>query len=306
MATALIQPEFGVHHEPQLEAVHDPGEIFVLSGVSQVGRSNVDWTVAIPENRTYDGIGMFVPGYGGAACSSLKPAEEHVNQGLAMVWVNPARKSDVSVYSDLKDAQALHVRTIKVVLDGLRQQASTIKAKIPDGKRLDFTRTTLIPHSMGGLSATRYAQTEPGSTEAILHKASCGFGHPTPAELLADLPKGALAGLLHEVVPSVARGDIKVTLENTWQLVNYFRHLHVLTDGLSCLTDRVVDGTERLMSAGVHVDYEAYEHDILVRPDPSVAQYVNSHRMMRQAGHLAPIHKARAVARDSAKTILGL
>lgn len=306
MSTAMIQPEIGAQPEPMLEAVHDPGQIFKFAGEVTIGRSPVSWQAAVPENRIYDGWGMIVPGFSGVGCSSEAPGTGHVNEGMPTVVFNPARKSQKSFMEDLADGQAIHVATIKAVFAAVKEIEPTIKRTIPDSNNLDSGRQVLVPHSMGGLAATRYALGETGSTEAILHKASCGFGHPTLAELAMDVPKGALAGLIYELVPSLSRGDIKLTMANARQFIEYFRHLQVLAEAVSCLTDNSRGGTQQLMEAGVYVDYEAYQHDVLVRPDPGIAQFVHGHRIMPRAGHLAPIRKARHVARGSAKTIASL
>ncbi|MEO8785277.1 MAG: hypothetical protein ABI221_03145, partial [Candidatus Saccharimonadales bacterium] len=218
----------------------------------------------------------------------------------------PARRSDQSFLEDLADAQRLHALTIKSVFQAIIDKKLAIMSEVPDSSSLSLTRRSIVAHSMGGLSATLYARAETGSTESILHKASCGFGHPNLAELAASVPKGAFAGLRHELIPSLLRGDIALTKENGRQMLDYFRHRQALAEGLSCLRVNVCEDTQRLMDRGVQVDYEAYAHDILVRPDPGTAQFVHTHRIMPQAGHLAPIHKSRPVARGSAKTMLAL
>ena len=148
MSTAMIQPEFEVQSEPMLEAVHDPGQLYLHQGTLTVGRSVVNWNVVIPENRCYDGIGIMVPGYSGIGGSSVTPALAHAREGLAMAWYNPARYGEGTFYNNLLDAQSVHAATVKAVFSAIKDDRtipviSSTVLKNAQGKKRTGNLTTL-------------------------------------------------------------------------------------------------------------------------------------------------------------------
>lgn len=260
------------------------------------------WTLQVPENIAYDGLGTFVPGFSGIGGSSHGPRGAMVDEGFAFASYTPARKA-ASWYETARKPQVLHSKTIHEIGKAIAN-SSEVQQQAPNAKAIDWQKKLLLAHSMGGLGATEYALHAPGSVDAMMKLAACGYGHPTLAELAEDMPGGILGSSWHEILPSILRGYLPATKENLLDLIDYFKHVRVLLEGNSCLRHDTREDDADLRDGGIYIAYQAYEYDILVRADPSVAEHVDYHEIMPNAGHLAPIRKRRAVAHRVSEIIL--
>lgn len=278
---------------PPREGVFDSGTKSYAQGDTSLRGEEIDWTLTVPENLAYDGLAVIVNGYTGIGQSSKAPREALADNGIATLSFSPARHG-ANWLEGVTNPQRVHAIAIKKVLSDARQD-ETVR-KLFKREELEEGKLLLVPHSMGGLGASRFAETEAGSTDAIINLASVGFGHPTFRELLADIPKGSLPGVWHELIPSLIGGEIEASRRNIHDLRHYITKRRYPFEGLSCLLEDSRPRTARLRELGVFVAYQAYEHDILVRADDRVAEHVDHHEVMKNAGHLAPIRKAQAVA----------
>lgn len=288
---------------PLQEDVFDPGEIYNASGSLVVGREEIDWRLRVPEHLAYAGLAVVVPGFMGIHGSSSEPAKALAAQGIPTATYKPARKG-ISWYETVARPQVLHAKSVHEVGKAI-MDSSEIARFAPNLNNIDFERRLLIAHSMGGLGATLYAKKHPQIVEGIFHEASCGFGHPKLHEIAQDVPRQAHLGLWHELVPSLLRGHIVPGRENIRDLVDYIFTFRTLLEANSCLRHDAREDTASLREDhNVFVAYQAYEHDILVRPDEDVAPHVDHFEIMANAGHLAPIRKARKVAARAAAVML--
>lgn len=287
-------------HPPQ-EGVFDSGTHFFFHGRVQVERSDVDWTLEVPENLAYEGLTGFVPGYSGIKGSSRGPRGGMAHEGFATFSYTPARKG--SLYSAYENPQIIHAKAIHRVSRAISEDQS-FRKEAPNARAILLGQKILLSHSMGGLGATEYASYATDDVDAIFNLAAVGFGHPTLSELAVDIPKGAAAAIWHELVPAISGGHLRPSLRNIRDLAHYFASFRVLLEGNSCLRHDSREQIAALRNLGVFVAYQAYQHDILVRPDVSVADHVDHHAVMEDAGHLAPIFKYQQVASHVASVLL--
>ncbi|MDQ5972198.1 MAG: hypothetical protein QG553_357 [Patescibacteria group bacterium] len=315
MAEPFVSPEYAssdgfeaaslapVHqlHPPQ-EGDFDSGTHHFYQGDVKVGREDIIWTLELSENMAYDGLAIIVPGYSGIKGSSRKPRGAMADEGFATLSYTPARRGS-SWYETATNPQLLHSKTIHQVGKAVFE-STEIRNTAPNIQDRSLDKLLLLAHSMGGLGATEYGIFSPQSVDAIVKLAACGYGHPTLAEIIADVPKGAHLGLWHELIPSLLQGHIPINGRNAKDLVNYFMHLRAAIEGNSCLREDSREKVATIRDNGVFVAYQAYQHDILVRADPAVAEHVDYHEIMPDAGHLAPIRKAKQVAQRVSDIVL--
>lgn len=286
---------------PLEEGVFDSGKHHFFQGEVEVGRDNVVWTLEVPENLVYQGLVIFVPGYSGIKGSSRGPRAAMAAEGYATATYSPSRHGS-SWYETAQNPQILHSKTVRAIgksvaeHEGLLAHAPHIQA-IGDGKKI------LLAHSMGGLGATEYGIHNPDDVDAIFKLAAVGYGHPTLKELIQDIPTKAHLGLWHELIPSLRKGDIAPNLRNVRDMIRYFGGVRAILEGSSCLRHDSRDDIGTLREAGIFIGYQAYQYDILVRADSSVADHVDHHSVMENAGHLAPIYKSERVARQIADVL---
>jgi hypothetical protein len=287
---------------PLDEGVFDAGQHHTFRGEVKVGHDTVIWTLEMPENIVYDGLATFVAGLSGIEGSSQRFRGAMASEGIATASYSPARKG-ASWYETATHPQILHAKTVGAIGKAI-SNSTEIKKHAPNARAVDANKKLLLAHSMGGLGATEYALHEPGSVDGLVKLAACGYGHPTLRELAIDVPLGMHLGLWHELIPSLLEGDIKPSLSNVRDMLRYFSHLRAIIEGNSCLRQDSRESIAKLRQGGIFVAYQAYEHDILVRADPAVADHVDFHEIMLGAGHLAPIRKSPRVAKRISQIIL--
>src|SRR5680860_652296 len=79
---------------PPKEGVFDSGTHHFFHGQIEVGDDDVVWRLEIPENLAYEGLAIFVPGYGGIKGSSRGPRSAMADEGFAMLTYSPSRRGN--------------------------------------------------------------------------------------------------------------------------------------------------------------------------------------------------------------------
>jgi len=280
--------------DPMIEGYSFPDKqkTVLFSGKVAVGSDVVDWKLELPEHLRYPGVVGISPGYLAIENTSRPLREALAQQGVATFSYDPARKD--SWWLSMCDPQALHAATQEAIFADLKERTDIKNG--PNGDRLDLERRILLAHSMGGFAATMFAKMQPGTIEFIYGCATTGFGHPTIPELTHDIPLGMISGIKHELLPTLFSGNISVNIKTAKEFINYYRHMRVVFEGLSCVFQDTREDVALLSDLGIDYHYEAYEHDILVRADESVADHVKSHKIIPKAGHLHPQKRPERVA----------
>lgn len=287
---------------PTGEAFFDPGQITKFRGVAEVNQQLVKWELQTPEHLVFDGLVCFIPGFSGIYGSSEAPVSANAQAGMVSLRLQPVRRGK-SLTEDLAAPQQAHVDTIEAVTNDVQHRLD-IRRQAPNMSEVDLSKKVLEAHSMGMLAATMYANQYPSKTFAVMSKAGCGFGHPKHGELLIDIPRGAAAGLRHDLLPTIIGGDIPANLRSVRELAAYWRLPRVISEARSCTSTDVAPLVSAARDHGVLVTHQAYQHDVLVRPDSSIADNVDHYEVMDNTGHMAPIRKAQRVA-QSILRILG-
>ncbi len=291
---AIRAEEIGSRQTHSLEPISRQVPTVVLRGKVVAEGNTVAWQAEFPEERNYEGLALVVPGYRGTSEAYEAFCQKLPQRGYSSLRYGAARKGNPT------HPQRLHVETLKAIASDLDNRAAEIRRKVPNGASLDLDRQLLLPHSMGGLAAPGYASSRPGSVEAIVNLAAVGY-HPMQAdELLSGVLRGGFGSLVHEGLPAVRRGHVKVNPRLVLSSL-YHAYSHpsqTLGEGVSCLTGNVLHTTKRLQEAGVAIGYIAFEHDILVPPHEETRQHVSEYEVMLGAGHLAPQCKPDEVAAE--------
>lgn len=304
MPDVLAVPSDESHDHPRKSGgvfINDPDQpSFLLSGKVLVGGDVVEWTAEFPENLAYEGIAHFLNGFGATERSSHSFRHAAAEAGYATVTSDTARKDGKGFASRAQHPQQLHFDTLCAVSLGIEACRSEIRRKAPNGKDIDLNRKLLLPHSMAGLAATHFAEKEPNSVDAIINLATVGYGTTSLNQMARNVPRGIIPCVIHELLPAMRSGDIEFSLTHLIEEIRYFCSdvTRPVFEGLSCLRGDVRPAAERLQRLGVGILYLAFEHDILVSPDPKVAKYVDIHGIMAGAGHFAPQRKARKVMEE--------
>lgn len=309
-AEQISTPPENIH--PQFEGVSLGGEglrTHLVQGNVPVGRDLVKWTLEVPEEPRYDGIGLIIPGFLGIKQSSRNLRNALAQEGISSVSYSPPRDGEEPVSDTFLDPQGLHAKALGSITDNLQERQGVIKRFVPGGNKLDFDKYLLLPHSMGGLAAPRHALTMPSGIHAIYGLATTGFGNPTLGQLLVDIPRKGKDSVIHEIIPAAKSGAIELNWRNFSDVTRYVNRLRFIFEGISCITTdgrhNVSEDVGRLEDRGVPYIYNAFGRDMLVRPDEEkVGAVVTRFILMEKYGHLAPQAKAEKVAKQIADVVL--
>lgn len=283
--------------EPIHEGLHLLQDSTAIERSIRVHRSDISYTLEVPEGMVVDGIAYISPGFGGIKMSSDPLRNELVQAGMATVSFTPGRRGN-TVLSDLLRAQELHAETLDAVAKDIGNNLFTIKKMVPNGGRLDPYRKILIPHSMGGLSAVEHAEAEPGQIDKIVNLAAAGYSKMTLDGLAKSISKGGLAGVRHEVVP-FAKLQTKQDAKRIAKDVAYYYGGNPIRTGgeiISILGSNLGPRARKLGGHGIRFAYYSMEHDCLVLPDSAIENYVDYYEELKGMGHLGPQTKPRLIA----------
>lgn len=296
MAMIETSPTNGLLAEPLPDQAIEPPQMptTFIHGEVNVGRSQSKFTLEIPSDPAYDGIAIWTPGYLGIKQSSSEPRKEVAASNIAVLSYSPVRRGR-NIWEDCSDPQKAHAETIQAIDVQLQDLRPRID-RLTGGKKIDVNKKLLLAHSMGLLAASRYAKMESGKIDMVMGLGGVGLGHPLPSEIGIDLVKGLPALVKYELIPALKERHIKVNLRNLRDFVDYYSHLRIMFEGLSCLQDDIREDMSGLKDRGISSAYLGFQYDVLVRPDQQIGDHVDAFQIMKNAGHLAPIIKAKKVA----------
>lgn len=275
------------------------GPVFLIHGQENVFGSKVNWTAAIPEELTQESLNVIVPGFGGIKRSSRGLRTANAENGAATVSYAPARDDNQSVFHNLTAPQDVHVATIDAVINGVgRALVSKEHHGLPHRRSISNDDVVLIPHSMGGLSATPYALENMGRIRAVHYLAAAGFGDPTILSLVESVSKDLKWSIKNELLPLGLSSNFHPAYRNLARIGLYYAsHLdRTVGEANSCLTEDICEDVDTLTNEGIYTTYDSYEHDFLIMPNENIARIVNEYRMRKGLGHLAPQVHPRTVA----------
>lgn len=283
--------------EPFSEGLQLLQETIIIEGSARVHRSNVDYTLEVPESLEVEAIGYISPGFGGIKLSSDPLRKELAQAGMAAVSLTPGRNGHTRT-SDLLRAQHLHSDTLDAIGKDIGEHLFRIKKAVPNGAALDPYHKILIAHSMGGLSAMEHAEAEPGQVEMVVNLAAAGYSKMTLMGLAKSVRRGGPAGVRHEVIPFARQQSRENAKKLLKDVVVYYGGNPLRTGGevLSILESDL--GPRALTLTGKHgtrFAYYAMQHDCLVPPDQSIEDFVDYYDEIENSGHLAPQVKPRLV-----------
>ncbi len=277
---------------------HDPGDIYKLHGEVAVGTDTAFWSLHIPENRTYEGWAIFVPGLGGTERSSRPFQRAMVERGWATLRYQPARNGSGHLWDGFGDPQALHLQALLNIAEAVRERGPEIKRRSPSGQQLDVGRITVISQSMGGLPAPKFALKEPGRTEALINLMTVGLGRPTKTDI-ALIPARLPGAISHELLPGIKNGNIDHSFQHLLDVVRYFGRMRTIFEARSCPQDDVRPDLQRARELGIRAAYLSAQFDILVPNDPAVQEHVDVYRKIKGVGHLGAQVKPGKVADEA-------
>ncbi len=247
-------------------------------------REEVPWTAEFPEEITYNGLTLLIPGFGGIKRSSRDERHANATTGRPTASYDPARISG-SVIENLTNSQDLHTRTAEAVMFAVQDEISSNRT-IPNRPQLDGRRVIASVHSMGGFAGTALGLKHPGLVESVIYKGAAGFW---PLSIL-DMQPLRLAQAVNRYVTS---GRIEPNIHNLYRIVRYYgRDLSRTTgEAVTCLTTDITEQIAELADHGVTSAYLAYELDELVSAEiarEKTKGLVGRFSVLGGIGHLGP------------------
>lgn len=257
----------------------------------------VKYTITIPTDVVHPTAHLIVPGFGGFKRSSrgLRNAFS-LHQSTAAISFEPPRIGNR--LHDLFDSQRLHTDTIDAILNDLPNNVQL--RDTANGNKLDLGSVVLDAHSMGGLSATRYAMAHPDNVKLLTYLEAVGLEDP---RLMRFLPR-LLPTILKDIGPSLRDGEFDEDGNNPRILLNalhYYARNPVRTIGEmgSCVSADIREQVVALGMLGVKRAMLYGGSDALIPAEPSVTssgRLVDHCEVMREVGHAGPQTQATRVS----------
>lgn len=247
-------------------------------------------------------IAVITPGFGGMKFTSRALRRALADEGVPAVSYEPLRGDDRSLTERLADPQRLHEETLSAVIEDLDQVAG-IRFMSGDGP--EKHKVILLPHSMGGLAATRYALGREETVDSVLFLQSVGFGSPNLPQLVRNMPRRMFGSLQREFLPFLTSGHIDLKAKYAFGILDYYLANPARTIGeiRSCLTDDLDEMVLALGASGINTAYAHAEHDILVTANRErTSGVVHLFEEVKGIGHLGPQSKPDRVARWAVAT----
>lgn len=313
---AIVQTEFEVSPtelaEPQLKAVPDlpaSGEAtptVLVHGLVDVNGNSVSYTAEVPETLNYDGISIHVPGFGSFKRVVRGPRAAFAQAGEASVSYEPVRKSKQGRVHDLLQAQQVHIATVGAIVEDLPKNPNF--KNVPNSKAVDLEKVTLMPHSMGGIAATIYAENNPGRIETIIEFNTVGYGSPSAKHLAIHGVPGLVVSFGSELVPYLNRGSLDINPLNLARFVRYYAISIGRTVGEagSCLASKLEESSQNARQSGTKIGYLAGENDFVIPPSERIRDQVDDYHVMSGLGHLGLLFKTADAAAHATQTRLAL
>lgn len=249
---------------------------------------DIEWTLEVPEDDlAYDGLVLLVPGLG--CIKRHSRGERHANAaaGEASVSFAPARSSERPL-EDIFSAPKLQARAADVVITDVQNRLRS-DAAIPNRSQIDPYRITMSPHSMGGFAATTVSLWRSDEIEAVIYKASVGFGSPD----WKALHQIRLGRTSLEIMDYLGSDQVKVTLRTIGKSVKYFlgNPARSLGEVAACLSHSMAEEVAALSEEGIPTAYLGFGRDGLVpvkAAEPAARKLVDIFEVIPEFGHLAP------------------
>lgn len=268
----------------------------LIHGFAETNDHQVGWSLELPDQPTYPGLLVKIPGFGGIQSTSRNFSREAALAGYATVTYEPPRHNDVDLWSTAHDPHTTHTDTLTAIDASLAKNPEAVSALAERG--LDLHRKILTPHSMGGIPAVHYANRGDSQVDAIVNMAAAGYGHPTIGEIARHFPINIPNSVMRELLPGFRDGSIELSMTNLKAIVNYYVRARALMEMVSCLREDIRPQAERVRTAGTYIGYIAFGRDILVRPTPDVSEHVDDYVVMPKYGHIAPMVRAKQVVEE--------
>jgi hypothetical protein len=260
----------------------------VLDGAVRIGGASrpIAYSVEFPEELNYDGIVVLTPGFGGFKQFTEAERQAHAQRGFAALSY-AADRSAANIRESLLTPQTIHSDTIAAIVKDLPNH--TRLRRIPNAQSIDFGRLLLSPHSMGGLAANAFALRHRSQVDAIINKATVGYGSPTAASLLQ---KNHLA----TATELIGYFGISSTEQIVRNIVQFWSHYgrnapRTIGEAASCLTQQSFLNNRQLHAEGVKQAYLGFAKDDVVPPSPvekSAKGYFDAFRILSNMSHVAP------------------
>lgn len=267
----------------------------------------VKYTVSVPEKTQDARPHVVVPGFSGFKKSSRMErdalAEDH---GRVAISYEPARYG--GPINDLRDPQKLHSDTISAIAQDLctNKQLQAVQ----NGDKLDFSKLILLPHSMGGLAATRVAAERSNDVDAIIYKASVGMEQAKLFRFFGRL----LESIPEEIGPAIQHGEFGEAFtpkEICQKAATYLLSNPLRTSGeiLSCFRANLRPMLPVLRAYNVKTGMILFDNDRLIPAQLSFehcGSEVDMCKRLPDFDHLAPQTKGKIVAREEIDMLTAL
>lgn len=294
--TALLGEQTPVVNEPNLTNPH-ANEGFLFENPDQMptvkihgsvkvdgAKAAVPWTAEFPEQLTYDGLTLLIPGFGGIKRSSRDERHANAESGRAAISYDPARISS-NFFESITNSQDLHTRTAEGIIFAV-QDAISNNRSIPNRSQLNADRVVASVHSMGGYPGTELALRHPAMIESVIYKGAAGFW-PLSVRDMRPLQ------LLQSVNKYIASGRIELSVHNLYRIIHYYARdpSRTLGEAGTCMTLNISDRVASLADHGVSTGYLAFENDELVptaKARLKTQGKVGKFAVLAGVGHLAP------------------
>ena len=276
-------------------------ETGLYHGNVRVHRSDVAYTLEVPENMEVDGLAYVNPGFGGVKLTSDPLRHSLAEFGMATVSLTPGRNSHTRL-SDMFHAQNLHAETLDAVSKDIGEKLFRIKQQVPNGNKIDPYHKIIIPHSMGGLSAIEHAEADAKNgypqVDMIINLAAAGYSKMTVLGMAKSIARGAVPGMRHELITFAKQQNPEDAKKILSDVVVYYGGNPVRTAGevLSIFRSNLRHRALTLRNQGTRVAYYSMQYDCLVRPDQSIEDFVDYYEEIKNTGHLAPQIKPQLLA----------
>lgn len=273
----------------------------LIHGVVEVGEGTTKYTFQpAAEINPLPGITVgIIPGFGGKKFTSRALRNAFADKGVGSFTYDPIRKDGKGWREHWNDPQLAHEETISAIVIDL---ANHVEINFTDTEPIDNHPTEtdtevvknkllLLPHSMGGPAAARYAENRQQTVDSVFFLQCIGFGSPTIPQLARNVPRKLIGSFKNEFLPFLRSGNIDIDPRYMLGVLDYYFSVPTRTAGeiRSCLTENIMDLVVSLGHAGIQTAYADGEHDILVAvTDEATDGVVHLRQKIKGVGHLGP------------------
>ncbi len=296
----------------------------LIHGVVQVGDGTTKYSYQPSrEDNPLPGIIVgIVPGFGAKKFTSRVLRDAFEDRGIPSFTYEPMRKDGKGAKEHWNDPQLTHEETISAIVVDLANhvEINFTDTEPPAGStsggkdeiEVANNKLLLLPHSMGGPAAARYAEHRQQTVDSVFFLECIGFGSPTLPQLAKNIPRKLIGSIKNEFYPFLRSGNIDIDPRYVLGMLDYYFSVPTRTAGeiKSCLTENIMDLVINLGHAGIQTAYADGEHDILVAIEEDATDgVVHLRQKIKGIGHLGPQAKPDRIASwviDTHKELHGL